>query len=205
MANSQSLTTKAAAVAPERLPCLGPPPLLEGESSVDYDDLLARVSAAVKPTDILEEIFVRDVVDLSWEALRLRRLKAALLESSQHRGIRELSSLFFGYSEMDDIADGWQKREPEVVQRVEKALRSAGLTREHVMAETLSVELDNIERIDRLIASAEARRNAALREVDRHRSAIAQTLRRAIEEPEDAEFEVVENGQPISRDPANAL
>jgi hypothetical protein len=58
MANSQSLTTKAAAVAPERLPCLGPPPLLEGESSVDYDDLLARVSAAVKPTDILEEIFV---------------------------------------------------------------------------------------------------------------------------------------------------
>ncbi len=73
------------------------------------------------------------------------------------------------------------------------------------MAETLSVKLDNIERIDRLIASAEARRNAALREVDRHRSAIAQTLRRAIEEPEDAEFEVVENGQPISRDPSNAL
>ncbi len=42
MANSQSLT-KAASVAPERLSCLGPPPLLEGESSADYGDLLARV------------------------------------------------------------------------------------------------------------------------------------------------------------------
>lgn len=204
MANSQSLT-KAESVAPERLSCLGPPPLLEGESSADYGDLLARVSAAVEPADILEEIFVRDVVDLSWEALRLRRLKAALLESSQHRGIRELSKLFFGYSEMDDIAEGWQKRDKQVVRQAERALSSAGLTREHVMAETLSVKLDNIERIDRLIASAEARRNAALREVDRHRSAIAQTLRRAIEEPEDAEFEVVENGQSISRDPSNAL
>ena len=167
-------------------------------SKADYGDLLARVSAAVEPADILEE-FVRDVVDLSWEALRLRRLKAALLESSQHRGIRELSKLFFGYREMDDIAEGWQKRDKQVVRRVERALSSAGLTREHVMAETLSVELDNIERIDRLIASAEARRNAVLREVDRHRSVLAQTLRRAVEEPEDAEFEVVEKEQ-ISSD-----
>ena len=166
--------------------------------------MLARVLAAVKPADILEQIFVRDVVDLTWEELRLRRLKAALLECSQYKGIRELGKPLFGFR-YNEIADGWQKREPEVVQRVEKALRSAGLTREHVLAETLSAKLEDIERIERLIASAEARRNAALREVDRHRSAIAQTLRRAIEEPEDAEFEVVENGQPISRDPSNAL
>jgi hypothetical protein len=90
MANSNALTTKAASVAPEQLSCLGPAPLLDGEGPADYADLLTRVLAAVKPADILEQIFVRDVVDLTWEELRLRRLKAALLEYSQYKGIREL-------------------------------------------------------------------------------------------------------------------
>ena len=35
--------------------------------------------AAIKPKDVLEEMWVRDVVDLTWETLRMRRLKAALL------------------------------------------------------------------------------------------------------------------------------
>ena len=106
MANSNPLTTKAASVAPEQLSCLGPPPLLDGESSADYADLLARVSAAVEPADILEQIFVRDVVDLTWEELRLRRLKAALLECSQHKGIRELGKPLFGFRYNDELPMG---------------------------------------------------------------------------------------------------
>jgi len=39
-----------------------------------------------------------------------------------------------------------------------------------VMAQTLSISLDDIERIDRMIATAEVRRNAILREVDRQPS-----------------------------------
>ena len=36
-----------------------PPPLIEGEDTGAYDDLLARISGAIKPSDILEEIWVR--------------------------------------------------------------------------------------------------------------------------------------------------
>jgi hypothetical protein len=64
---------------PTKWSFFGPAPLLDGEDSAAYDELLARVSGAVKPSDILEEIWVRDVVDLVWEALRLRRLKANLI------------------------------------------------------------------------------------------------------------------------------
>ena len=54
---------------------LGPPVLLEGEDIAQYEGLLARVTAAVVSADIIEEFWVRDMVDLVWEALRLRRLK----------------------------------------------------------------------------------------------------------------------------------
>jgi hypothetical protein len=66
----------------ERLPALaerglplapfGPAPLIEGENAAAYDEFLIRISSAVRPADIFEEIWVRDIVDLVWEALRLQ-------------------------------------------------------------------------------------------------------------------------------------
>jgi hypothetical protein len=40
-----------------RLDIFGPPPLIEGEDAAAYDELLVRISAAVKPADILEDIW----------------------------------------------------------------------------------------------------------------------------------------------------
>src|SRR5262252_7898597 len=67
---------------PARLDVFGPPPLLVGEDPAAYDELLLRVSTAVKPVDFLEEIWVRDVVDLTWEIFRLRRLKAGFISEA---------------------------------------------------------------------------------------------------------------------------
>jgi hypothetical protein len=63
----------------EHLVLFGPPPLFEGEDPKTYDRLLAEISTAVTPGDIFEEIWVRDVLDLTVEVLRLRRLKAQLI------------------------------------------------------------------------------------------------------------------------------
>ena len=52
------------------------------------------------------------------------------------------------------------------------------------MAETLAARLDSIERIERMIAAIEARRNAALREIDRRHSVVAAKLRRVAQEVE---------------------
>ena len=74
----------------ERLDCFGPAPLFEYEDSAGYDELLARVSGAIKPADIIEEIWIRDIVGLTWEALRLRRARAALLASNRYVGVRRV-------------------------------------------------------------------------------------------------------------------
>jgi IS30 family transposase len=60
-----------------------------------------------------------------------------------------------------------------------------------VMARTLGLKIHEIERIDRMTMAAEARRNAILREIERHRATFARTLRRAVEDVEDADFKVV--------------
>jgi hypothetical protein len=171
----------------------GPPPLIDGENSAEYEELLARVSATVKPADILEDIWVRDVVDLVWEAWRLRRLKAALMAVNAHRGLSAALDPLVEWSERKALVADWIAREPEAIKRVDQILESAGLTMDAVMAQSLSIKLDDIERIDHMSALAEARRNAILREIDRHRENLSQNLRRAVQHVEDHQLRVIEN------------
>ena len=133
--------------------------------------------------DIIEEIWVHDIVDLVWEILRLRRLKVALLSSSVGRGLKKL------YYERDEYSVGsliarWSAREPAAVKKVEQFLKANGLTMDDVMAHSLVARLDEIERIDIAISRAEARRNAAQREIERRRSVFGQALQRAVQQIE---------------------
>src|SRR6516164_1208790 len=80
---SESKTEVAAAQIPgqvQRLSLFGPPLLLEGEDAAAYDELLARMCAAVKPVDVIDEMLVADIVALQWEVLRWRRLKRTLMQ-----------------------------------------------------------------------------------------------------------------------------
>jgi hypothetical protein len=195
MSNADPKSSTTPASLPERvgrLELFGPPPLLEGEETAAYDELLVRISGAVNPADIFEEIWVRDLVDLVWEALRLRRLKASLMTATAYRGLEQILKPLVGFLEEQGLAKAWAARDQSAIKRVDKLLASAGLTMDAVMAQTLSISLDDIERIDRMIATAEVRRNAILREVDRHRTTWGQELRRAAQQAEDAEFKLIE-------------
>jgi hypothetical protein len=66
-------------------------------------------------------------------------------------------------------------------------LSNWGLSEADIHAQTLALKIDEFERIDRLAANSEARRNAALRELERHREAVGRRLRNALV-TEDAQF-----------------
>jgi len=169
--------------------------VLDDEDPAAYEEIFARISAVVKPADFLEEIWVRDVVALVWEAFRLRRLKTCLLETAAPRGLARVFSSFLPHATVNEIAAGWARRDGERVKQVEGLLDQTGFTMEHILAETLAARIDDIERIDRMIASAEQRRSAMLREVDRHRASLAARLRLASDEVVQAEFEDVTPGR----------
>ena len=84
MSRKSESKTEIAAVTGQvqRLAVFGPPLLLEGEDAAAYDELLARVCAAVKPADIIDEMFIADIVALGWEVLRWRRLKWTLMQET---------------------------------------------------------------------------------------------------------------------------
>jgi len=71
---SNSKTEIAAPSVPSwarRFALFGPPLLIAGEDAAAYDQLLARICSAVKPVDIIEEIFIADLASLEWEVAPL--------------------------------------------------------------------------------------------------------------------------------------
>ena len=148
----------------------GPPPLIKGEDRTAYDDYLAKLSAAMKPKDFLEEMRVQDIVDLTWEIQRMRRSKASLLTLHLSNGLRQVLMMVMDETEAVKLADLWEEGDQTAIGRVDKIFASTGLTMETVRSWTLLAHIDAVERIDRMTMNAEARRSAALREIGRHRS-----------------------------------
>ena len=74
----------------------------------------------MKPADIFEEVWVRDIVDLSWEVLRLRRLKASLMTATAYEGLHKiLEPLLESYRERDQLVRGWAARDNTAIKRVD--------------------------------------------------------------------------------------
>jgi hypothetical protein len=109
-----------------------------------------------------------------------------------HKGLREILEPLIGWTDARNLAEAWAARERSAIKQADELLASAGLTMDAVMAQSLSLKLNDIERIDRMIATAEVRRNAILREVDRHRTTWGQELRRAAHQAEEAGFKLIE-------------
>jgi hypothetical protein len=212
MTNAIKAVPPPASKALSRLPIFGPPTLLKGEDAAAYDDLFARVSGNLKPSDIFEEIWVREIVDLIWERFRWRGhlasfhdgaipktlariLKPLTQNDPQVHGTSLMAKLRAAGDTQnagEKLANEWAAGDKTAIEIVQGKLVSAGMTMASVVAQASASELDKIERFNRLIASAEWRCNALLHEIERHRATIAQKRRNEVRKIEDAEFETVD-------------
>jgi hypothetical protein len=203
---SSSVAQSAGVDIVQRIIGIAPAPLLPTEAEADYLGVAARIVAVAQPNDPIEEFLTRDVVDLTWEILRLRRSKGGLLRAAASKGVRRIlyttgyrRDPFSPVNEpADNFAAKWASGDAIFRGAFKIILKKAGLTMGEVMAEAFAAVIDPFERIDRLLASAEARRNNALREIDRHREGLGAAVRRGVEEVQDAEFQDVETG-PVGR------
>jgi len=91
-----------------------------------------------------------------------------------------------------ELAREYARHESDAVTLVNELLAHAGITLDTLLADALTENLDDIERIDHLTAVAEGRRNAALREIDRRRVVLAELLRRSVQELEERERKLLE-------------
>ena len=182
------------------LKLFGPPLLIYGENPRAYNDLLKQVTDAVKPKDFFEKNWVQDYVYLTWDIFRWRRAKSDLINSNLHHGRDAVfkrprsPSLPLPIPLRDFDLNTWTKENAAEINQVNALIAGNGTLVNEVIAETIAHKIPDLEWLERTITNAETRRNSALREIDRHRASLAQALRRATEDVEDADFVEVRTG-----------
>jgi hypothetical protein len=185
MATSADLPRPAAAgipCHPANLPAvlddISPPPLDRDDAAGPYQALLAHFIAEVKPHGLVEHVWVRDYVDRAAEVVRLRSLKADLMKSSAAEGLRAVLR-DLGVEDYFTLAKRWHARDPDAVAAVDATLAAANLGLGVVRAQALRACIRDVEKIDRMLHLAEARRDETLRQLYHHQAALAERLRNA--------------------------
>jgi hypothetical protein len=162
-------------------------PLLITESLDDFDCIRAALNHEIRPNGIIEHMYVADIAQLVWEILRLRRCKVSIINLAFRAALEELAtqllrdpgqSKFHVKDEAEKLAEAWFS-EKSAKKQISRLLKYFHLDESAIEAEAIRRSAADIELLDRLLASIEARRDKALRHITEYRSDLGRQMRKA--------------------------
>jgi hypothetical protein len=155
----------------------GPPPIPRAEDPAVYWKLGLAMAQAVLPADPIEWMYLKDVVDYTWEIRRLRKYKVELI------AIQERSLL---------------SQAREVVQPKEMRQLEEHFAMGFGESEAFFEKLESFESINRLLDVAESRRTATLNDIASYRKNFARHLRKASDDIIEGQFTEHDPGRGVT-------
>jgi hypothetical protein len=180
---------------------LGDAPLVGDERQEEYDSFFAAIVSKLTQPDVINELYVKDFVDLSWQIRRERLILADIIRLFQKEVVLDL--LKTTYSKLsgppeslttvyrilgaDRDAQRWLG-DPVARKEIDADLKARGYSPSKVLAQAYLKGAAEIEAVEQRIASYEVRRMMALREIERRNEKSAKQLKRATADIIDGEF-----------------
>jgi hypothetical protein len=159
---------------------LEPSPLLPGEDLKDYEFVRQMIIDDVAPQSNIEWLWTLDLVELSWEILRYRRLKQKVLDMYREGAIQSILQRLDGASMPPEAsckvlmqtrrnAEEW-RNDREAAAEIEARLARHGFDVLSVTAEVFVQARGLFEMFDNLMQAAQSRRFTLLREINIRRA-----------------------------------
>jgi hypothetical protein len=180
---------------------MGEPPVVLGEDLNTYILLLAQIGATTGAHNIVEWLMVKDIADLTWQILRIRRWIPAILDNGLRMGLlagvdqlindhpgsvldrRALKYVTDHY--LDATIDQYGM---DGVQRLQAVLDRFRADRDKIAAaNSFARNFDIFDRAEELLTRLEDRRIRALREIENRNRSFGAALRSASDAVIDAE------------------
>jgi len=162
-------------------------PLLINESVDEFAALRKELKNEIQPEGVIEQMYVDDFAVLIWEILRLRRYKTVIINNSRLAALRGILEQLLCRPDFDvdghekaaeDLARSWFD-DKKAQARVATLLRKFGLDEGAIEAEAFRSCAEDLERLDRMQALAEVRRDKALRCVADYRQILSKQLQQS--------------------------
>jgi hypothetical protein len=162
-------------------------PLLRSESAAEFLALRDRLHQEIKPTGVIEEIYLDDIAALVWEIQRLRNFRISMIHSALPQAIQAmLERLLYQPVYMESIdtvikanslTRGWLEKKDDERKEVAELLRRFNLDESAFEAETLRLAANSLEHLNRGLATAHHQREKSLRMIMDYRASFANRVK----------------------------
>jgi hypothetical protein len=169
-------------------PLLPIAPLLGAESADEYASLRKQLENEVVVRGPIEQIYLDDFASLVWEIWRVRRFKATIINNSRLAALQGILKQLLCSRDFDNEYDCEQAAE-ELARawfhsktartKVAKLLRRFDMNEDTIEAEAFRLCGEDVERLDRILAGLELRRDKALRCIADYRQGFSKRLAQA--------------------------
>ena len=168
------------------LALLPKPSVLISKSSDEFDALYKALEHDIKPRSYIEQMYLADISSIVWEIRRLRRCKAGIINAAFHSALKGLLQQLLGefsaeYADfVDHDADGFVQAwftDQEIKKQVSELLGRFQLDESAIEAEAIRSVSSDLQLLDTMQTSLEARCNKALRFISEYRDSLARQLR----------------------------
>jgi hypothetical protein len=155
------------------------------EDEPDFEALLSHVVTSLRPRDMIEKMYMLDIVRAYWDARRARRAIETGLSLGWRDAIDHILSKIRPGVDPDCFNERSKRREltAEILRQgvgahegFRQMLADRGLDETAVTGAALAISLAEVERLDRLATMADSRRVVAMRELRSYRAALAREL-----------------------------
>jgi hypothetical protein len=161
------------------------PPVLRSESAEEYAALHKRLVDEINPQGPIEAMYVGEITDLIWTIQRLRNFKITIIILATRRSlVNILMELLTHHAKIkvDKLAKNWfDEDEDEAAaakEEVRKILQRFNLDESVIEAEAIKLVADQLDWLDKNLATASSRLEKSLRFIKSYRADFANDLRR---------------------------
>jgi hypothetical protein len=167
-------------------------PLLSAESADEFASLRKQLENEIHPEGPIEQIYLDEFAIIIWEIWRLRRYKTVIINNARLEALQKIleqllcrpdydpdSDFIYVHSRAaEDLARSWFDNK-KAQTRVAKLLRKFQMDEGAIEAEAFRLCAEDLERLDRMLALAEVRREKALRCIADYRQILSKQLQQA--------------------------
>jgi hypothetical protein len=149
-------------------------PVLASESRLYYWELVESHADCIGPRDVIEWLIVKNLIDLTWNMIFYRRVAAGIIDVARMDGLMSiLRSILPDPSDKDVRALAKKSfTDPKTKSMITDMFIEHHINVYHINSEATRLRSQELERIDRMLASMESRYRQAYRDIDYHRESV---------------------------------
>ena len=163
--------------------CLGEPALLDDESEEEFNSMLECLYRDINPQSSIEYIYLREFAIYTFEIRRLRRYRSAIIATNEVNAVKSLLHSAVNLQLKSSIVSpDWAQRADKAISKISTDANDLDGNLSPTQAKAFALSLDEISKVDRMIQSAETRRMAFIKEIDRRHAQLKKKFHEVIQE-----------------------